>query len=78
MKVSHLIWHPNVLEVFASVGKDHLMVCTFDGKSSVKAVKGKSKDTISHTAAAWLNDIKYKDLILTAGADGNVYVWKGD
>ena len=54
------------------------MICTLDGKNSVKAVKGKSKDTISHTAAAWLNDSKYNDIILTAGADGNVYVWKGD
>jgi WD40 repeat protein len=78
MKVSHLSWHPNVEEIFASVGKDHLMICTFDGKNSVKAVKGKPKDTISYTTAAWLNDVKYKDLILTAGADGNLYVWKGD
>jgi hypothetical protein len=41
MKVSHLIWHPNVESQFASVGKDHLMVCTFDGKT-IKSVKGKS------------------------------------
>ena len=78
MKVSHLIWHPNLETQFASVGKDHLMVCTFDGKSTVKSVKGKSKETISHTSAAWFYNNQYKDLILTAGADGNIYVWKED
>lgn len=57
MKVSHITWHPNAEEIFASVGKDHLMVCTFDGKSSIKSIKGKSKDTISYTTAAWLNDV---------------------
>lgn len=54
------------------------MICTFDGKSSIKSVKGKSKETISHTSAAWFYNNQYKDLILTAGADGNIYVWKED
>jgi len=31
MKIVHLAWSPNVEELFATAGKDHVAICTFDG-----------------------------------------------
>jgi len=40
-----------------------------------KAGKGKIE---SQCSAAWLNDKKYANQIITGGSDGCVYHWTGD
>jgi len=80
MKVTHLAWSPNTEEVFATAGKDHVMVCTYDGKDKVAGVKGKAGGgkIESQCSAAWINDPKYVKDIITGGSDGKIYHWSGD
>lgn len=49
-------------------------------KKTCKLTKGKAgKGKIeSQCSAAWLNDKKYANQIITGGSDGCVYHWTGD
>lgn len=80
MKVVHLAWNPNTETQFATAGKDHVAICDFDGKKACKMTKGKAgKGKIeSQCSAAFLNDKKYSNMIITGGSDGCVYHWTGD
>lgn len=80
MKVVHLAWNPNNENQFATAGKDHVAICDFDGKKACKMTKGKAgKGKIeSQCSAAFLNDKKYSNMIITGGSDGCVYHWTGD
>jgi len=42
MKVVHLAWNPFSEDLFATAGKDHVILCTVSGKQ-IKKQKGKSK-----------------------------------
>jgi len=42
MKVVHLAWNPHSPELFATAGKDHVLLCTVNG-NQIKKQKGKSK-----------------------------------
>jgi WD40 repeat protein len=81
MKIVHLAWSPCDEMSFATAGKDHVALCVFDGKKSVKMSKGKAGKggkIESQCSAAWLNDKKYSNHIITGGSDGCVYHWTGD
>ena len=80
MKVVHLAWSPNDLNVFATAGKDHVMIVTMGDDKKCKGVKGKAKGgkIESQCSAAFLNDPKYSKHIITGGSDGKVYHWEGD
>ena len=39
---------------FATAGKDHMAICVYDGKKSIKIQKGKGK-VESQCSAAWIN-----------------------
>lgn len=68
----HLAWSPDKYE-FVSVGKDHMVHCTFDQNKVVKK-SGKSASTVSHSSVVW-SKIK-EAAIFTAGADGKLYHWE--
>ena len=80
MKVMHLAWNPNDEMAFATAGKDHVAMCVFDGKKAVKMSKGKAGKgkVVSQSSAAYLNDKKYSNQMITGGSDGSVYHWTGD
>ena len=81
MKIVHLAFSPHDDNVFATAGKDHVAICTFDGKDKIKNVKGKpgkGGKIESQCSASFANDPKYKGTLFTGGSDGKVYVWKGD
>jgi len=42
MKVVHLAWNPNSEDTFATAGKDHMVMCNFDGGKKIKMTKGKA------------------------------------
>jgi WD40 repeat protein len=81
MKIVHLAFSPHDDNVFATAGKDHVAICTFDGKDKIKNVKGKpgkGGKIESQCSASFANDPKHKGVLFTGGSDGKVYVWKGD
>ena len=63
--------------MFASTGKDHLAICNFDGTKKIDKKMGSGK-VVSQCSAAWINDPKYKNDVITGGADGNLYHWTGN
>lgn len=79
-KVMHLAWNPNSEDTFATVGKDHMYLCTFTaGKGDKKASCSKKKGSVSgkgcsHSSIAWSAD---KKTMFTGGADGKLYQWTG-
>lgn len=79
-KVMHLSWNPNSEDTFATVGKDHMMICTFTkAKGDKKGSCSKKKATVSgkacsHSSIAWSSD---KKTMFTGGADGKLYEWVG-
>lgn len=79
MKVVHLAFSPLNDNLFATAGKDHLMLCTFDGKT-IKGTKGKAKGgkVESQCAVAFPNNAQYKADCFTGGSDGKIYHWKND
>lgn len=79
MKIVHLAWSPINEQLFATAGKDHVAICTLDGKK-VTMKKGKSKGgkIESQSSAAWIDDPKFKADVITGGSDGKVYHWSGD
>jgi hypothetical protein len=79
MKIVHLAWSPSNEMLFATAGKDHIAICTLNGKT-VTMKKGKSKGgkIESQCSAAWFNNAKFKNDCLTGGSDGKVYHWSGD
>ena len=74
MKIVHLSWSPNDENLFATAGKDHLCICTVNDKIVEKKM-GTGGDTVSHCAAAWVNNPNLSTTILTAGADGKIHQW---
>jgi WD40 repeat protein len=81
MKIVHLAWNPNDENTFATAGKDHVAICVFDGAKACKLTKGKAGKggkIESQCSAAFLNDKKYSNHIITGGSDGCVYHWTGD
>lgn len=42
MRIGHLAFHPITEELFATAGKDHMCLCTYDGKSKIDLKKGKA------------------------------------
>ena len=43
MKVVHLAFSPLSDTLFATVGKDHMMLCNFDGTKTIKGTKDNPK-----------------------------------
>lgn len=80
MKIVHLAWSPNVEELFATAGKDHVAMCTLSGNTiTVKKGKaGKGGSIESQCSAAWVNNPAHKNALLTGGSDGKIYHWTGD
>ena len=79
MNVVHLCWNPHIPELFATTGKDHMLLCTVNG-DKVKKQKGKAKGgkMVSHCSAAWALDPANKSELFTGGTDGQVYHWSND
>jgi len=79
MKVVHLAWSPIKEDVFATAGKDHVMICSLL-KDKVDKKKGKTKGgkIESQCSVAWIDDSKFAQDCLTGGSDGQVYHWSGD
>jgi WD40 repeat protein len=76
-------WNPNDANSFATVGKDHMMVCTLTKDGSGKKATAsctKKRATIpggkmpSQSSIAWASDGK---TMFTGGADGKIYSWNG-
>ena len=76
-KVVHLNFHPTEDGRFASAGKDHLAICNFDGTKKIDK-KNASGKVVSQCSAAWIDDPKYPNDIITGGADGTLYHWTGN
>lgn len=73
-----LSWNPNDPNEFATVGKDHMIVCTM--KPGAEATCAKERATVkggkptSQSSIAWASDGK---TMFTGGADGKIYSWNG-
>ena len=80
MKVVHLAFSPLSDTLFATAGKDHMMLCNFDGTKTIKGTKGKSKGgkVESQCAVAFPSNAQYKADCFTGGSDGKIYHWKND
>ena len=80
MKVVHLAFNPHDDRQFATVGKDHMCLCTFDGGKAIKMQKGKSGGggVESQTSISFSNNPSYKTTCFTGGSDGKIYQWKDD
>jgi len=76
-KVLHLAWNPFEAKQFATVGKDHMILCNFsDGKT--KSNKGSmGNKLISHSSVAWSQNPSNSSTLFTGGADGKVHIWNG-
>lgn len=71
------MWNPFEHQ-FASVGKDHLIVCNFDkDKASVSKKNGQMKDRFSISAVAWSKNKDNKGTLWTGGSNGKVQSWSG-
>lgn len=77
-KVLHLAWNPNDASQFATVGKDHMMLCSFEADKGNKTSKkaGAMKSSVSHSSIAWSKSPSNKSFF-TGGADGKIYHWTG-
>lgn len=76
MKVVHLAFSPFDENVLATAGKDHLAICTLDGKTLGKKMgKGKGGTVDSQCAAAWSASEATKDVIFTGSSTGEIVQW---
>ena len=75
--VAHVSFHPTEEGRFATAGKDHLALCDYDGGKKITKKMGQGKVT-SQCAAAWINDPKFPNDLVTGGADGCLYHWTGN
>lgn len=77
-KIVHLKFHPTEEGRFATAGKDHLALCDFDGSKKISkkmgTMPGKPE---SQCSAAWINDPKFGNDLITGGANGSLYHWSG-
>ena len=76
----HLAWSPQDETTFATVGKNHMMLCTVaGGGTSVTKKKGQAKSgtLVSQSSIAWSQDAAYKSTMFSGGADGKIYQWAG-
>ena len=80
MKVVHLTFNPHDDMLFATAGKDHMCLYTFDGSKKITQKKGKAKGgkIESQCSVSFSNDPKNKAHCFTGGSDGKVYHWQGD
>lgn len=77
MRIVHLDYSPLDDNLFATAGKDHVMLCTMSG-NTIKGVKGKSKgNKIASQGSVAFSRTK-KTICWTGGSDGNIYQWNGD
>lgn len=71
-------WNPNDPNVFATVGKDHIIMCTLTPGAkptcSKKKATMKGGNFASQSSIAWASDGK---TMFTGGADGKIYSWNG-
>jgi len=68
----HLAWSLFDETKFATVGKDHLFLCTIG--DSIKRDNGSAKTSMS--SVAWSQDSNYKTVMFSGGSDGKIYQWK--
>jgi len=78
----HLAWSPHDEAAFATVGKDHMMLCAIAGsgkatKVSKKRGQAKGGSLVSQSSIVWSPDSKYKAVMFSGGADGKIYQWSG-
>jgi WD40 repeat protein len=73
----HLAWNPNDNTQFATVGKDHMYLCSFDKeKLKVSKKKGSMKTPVSFSSIAWSH--KNAGTFFTGGSNGSVCTWNGN
>ena len=77
-KVAHLAWSPHTEEVFATAGKDHMIVCQPKGDNYEKKTGKQKGASQSMCSVAWAVDPAKKDDLFTGGADGKIYHWTND
>jgi len=78
MKVVHLAFNAFDENILATAGKDHMAICTLDGKTLNKKMgKGKGGTVDSQCAAAWSSTEATKDTIFTGSSSGEVVQWTG-
>ena len=77
MKVVHLEYSPLDDNLFATAGKDHVLICHVSG-ANIKGQKGKSKSgkVVSQSAVAFSKS--KKEICYTGGSDGKIYQWAND
>jgi len=78
MKVVHLAFNPTSEDTFATAGKDHMALCVYDGKKTVKATKGKAGKggkIESQCSAAFSSDPAHKNACFTGSSGGQVVHW---
>ena len=73
----HVKFHPTEEGRFATAGKDHLALCEYDGGKKITKKMGSMSKPASQCCAAWVNDPKFSNDIITGGSDGNLYHWSG-
>lgn len=73
-KVVHMNFHPVNDNRFATAGAKHMSICEFDGAKTIKKQAG-TGTTESQCSAAWINNQKFSDDIITGGNDGKLYHW---
>lgn len=67
-------FHPVNDNRFATAGAKHMSICEFDGAKTISKKAG-TGTTESQCSAAWINDQKYPDDVITGGNDGKIYHW---
>lgn len=68
MKVVHLAWSPTSENTFATAGKDHMVLCTYEGGKKITMKKGKAGKggkLESQCSVAFSNDPARKNDVLT-------------
>lgn len=79
MKVVHLAFSPQNEMLFATAGKDHMALCTYDGAKAIKMTKGSSSGNIqSQCSISFSTNPNFKDTCFTGGSDGLIYQWSGN
>jgi WD40 repeat protein len=77
-KVMQILWNPHDASQFASVGKDHMMICSFDEKDNKLTRKaGKMESRASMSSVAWSQNPANKGTLFSGGSNGKVHIWSG-